>query len=63
MDSASFDDLDPVAIAAVREGYRRRYPNMAEELNGWDDRTFLNKAKLTSKVMITKTAPASALKR
>ena len=28
---------------------------MAEELNDWDDRTFLNKAKLTIKVRITKT--------
>ncbi len=56
VDDASFDDLDPVAIAAAREGYRRRYPNRAEELNGWDDRTFLNKAKLTIKGRITKTA-------
>lgn len=56
VDAASFDDLDPVAIAAAREGYRRRYPNRAEELNGWDDRTFLNKAKLTIKGRITKTA-------
>ena len=52
---ATFDDLDPVAIAVAREAYKKKYPGRAEEVNGWDDVIFLNKAKLTLKGKITRT--------
>ena len=52
---ATFDDLDPVAIAVAREAYKKKYPGRSEDVNGWDDVTFLNKAKLTLKGKITRT--------
>lgn len=56
IESASIDDLDSVAIAKAREQYAIRNPNKAEELEGWDDVTFLNKARLTIQGKITRTA-------
>lgn len=52
---ATFDDLDPVAITVAREAYKKKYPGRTEEVNSWDDVTFLNKAKLTLKGKITRT--------
>lgn len=56
IESASIDDLDSVAIAKAREQYAIRNPNKAEELEDWDDVTFLNKARLTIQGKITRTA-------
>jgi len=52
---ATFDDLDPVAIAVAKEAFKKKYPGRVEEANSWDDGTFLNKAKLTLKGKITRT--------
>ena len=52
---ATFDDLDPVAITFAREAYKKKYPSKSEEINGWDDLKFLNKAKLKIKGKITRT--------
>ena len=52
---ATFDDLDPVAIAVAREAYKKKYPSRSEEVQSWDDVQFLNKAKLTLKGKITRT--------
>ena len=54
---ATLDDLDPEAIRVARREYIAVHPNhMEEEVNGWDDVTFLNKAKLTIKGQITMAA-------
>lgn len=48
---ASMADLDPEAILAARVGFKKAHANsqLAAECDDWDDRTFLNKAKLTAK--------------
>ena len=56
IEAATIDDLDPRAIAKAREQFAIRNPRKAEELGDWDDTTFLNKAKLTIKGKITRTA-------
>lgn len=53
---ANIDDLDPLAITKARENYKVKHPNLVEEIDSWDDKTFLNKARLTIKNEITKTA-------
>lgn len=46
---ATTEDLDPDAIRVARENYRSKFPDKAGEIDGWDDATFLNKAKITIK--------------
>ena len=46
---ATVEDLDKKAIAVARENYKSKFPEKAVEVNGWDDVTFLNKAKVTIK--------------
>ena len=53
---ASIDDLDPVAVKVARENFKSKFPAQATEADGWDDITFLNKAKITIKGKITRTA-------
>lgn len=53
---ASIDDLDPQAISQARLNYKNKFPDKSLEVDGWDDVTFLNKAKLTLKGKITRTA-------
>ena len=53
---ATIDDLDPEAILKARTEFRKRIPEYATELNGWSDSKFLDKAKLTIKGKITRTA-------
>lgn len=53
---ATMDDLDPEAIKKAREKYAKKHPGLAEEMKKWDDVTFLNKAKITTKGKITNTA-------
>lgn len=52
---ATLDDLDSRAIAKAREGYKQRYPKLAKECDGWDDKVFLDKAGLTIDGKITRT--------
>ena len=52
---ATLDDLDTMAIAKAREGYKQRYPKLAKECDGWDDNVFLDKAGLTIDGKITRT--------
>lgn len=56
IDLATIDDLDPAAIAKAREQFAIRNPKKAEELGNWDDITFLNKAGLTIRGKVTRTA-------
>jgi len=52
-ESATLENLDPEAIRLAREEYITKHPNLFEEVAQWDDRTFLNKAKLTLDSKIT----------
>lgn len=56
IDEATFDDLDPEAIAKAREWYANKHKHLREEMKVWDDTTFLNKARITKKGKITNTA-------
>lgn len=56
IEDASINDLDSNAIEKAREQFAIRNPQKAEELDDWDDKTFLNKAKLTIQGKITRTA-------
>lgn len=53
---ATLADLDPEAIAAARKQFSIKNPARARDVEGWDDRTFLNKAKLTIQGAITNAA-------
>lgn len=56
VEGATLDDLDPNAIRLAREKYVEKFPAKAKEVEGWDDITFLNKAKITRAGKITNTA-------
>ena len=51
----TIDDLDKEAIAKAREGYKQRYPTLAKECDGWEDKVFLDKAGLTIDGKVTRT--------
>jgi len=53
---ASINDLDPKAIAVARNNFKQKFPHLAEEVDLWDDTTFLNKVKVTVNGKITRTA-------
>lgn len=53
---ATIEDLDEEAIALARRNYKSKFPDKAEEMDKWDDITFLNKAKVTVKGKVTRTA-------
>lgn len=53
---ASLGDLDEEALAVARRNYKSKFPDKADEVDAWDDTTFLNKAKLTIKGRITRAA-------
>lgn len=53
---ATLADLDPQAIAFARQEYKKKHPGLANEIDGWDDTTFLNKAKVCINGQVTRTA-------
>jgi len=53
---ATLEDLDSVAIKLARSNYKTKFPDKSIEVDSWDDITFLNKAKITIKGQITRTA-------
>jgi ATP-dependent DNA helicase RecG len=53
---ATIEDLDPLAIAKARENFKARFLEKSADIDSWDDLTFLNKAKVTIKGKITRTA-------
>ncbi|MDR3340177.1 MAG: transcriptional regulator [Candidatus Symbiothrix sp.] len=53
---ASFDDLDKEAILKARKEYKKKHPALIQDVDGWDDVTFLNKAKVMLNGQITNTA-------
>jgi ATP-dependent DNA helicase RecG len=53
---ATLNDLDPAAIAFGRQEFKKKYPRLAADAVGWNDETFLNKAKVCIGGKITRTA-------
>ena len=56
VEDASLDDLCPDAIREARIYYAKKFPDRADPVEGWDDRTFLNKAKVCIRGKITRAA-------
>jgi ATP-dependent DNA helicase RecG len=54
--SAGLEDLDLNAIGFARKQYKEKQPKQADEVDRWDDSTFLNKAKVCINGQITNTA-------
>ena len=52
---ATLDDLDTDAIKIAREGYKQRFPKLAHDCDGWEDKVFLDKACLTINGKVTRT--------
>lgn len=55
-EEASLDALDPEAIAKAREQFAVKHPAQTGEVGGWDDRTFLNKARVLRQGQVTNAA-------
>lgn len=55
-DRATLNDLDPAAITFARQEFKKKHPSLATEVDGWDDPTFLNKAKVCINGRITRAA-------
>lgn len=53
---ATHDDLDSDAVQQARLGYYESFPDKKEEAETWDDRTFLDHARVTINGQITRTA-------
>jgi ATP-dependent DNA helicase RecG len=53
---ATLEDLDSEAIKKARVEFKKRNPKYSAEVDNWNDADFLNKAKLTIKGKITRTA-------
>lgn len=53
---ATLEDLDSEAIKKARVEFKKRNPKYSDEVDNWNDSDFLNKAKLTIKGKITRTA-------
>ncbi len=56
VEGATPADLDPAAIKRAREEFKKKNAALAAEVDGWDDATFLNKAKVCIGGKITRTA-------
>lgn len=55
-EGATLQNLDIGAIGFARQEYKKKQPKLAAEVDGWDDHTFLNKAKVCIEGKITRTA-------
>lgn len=56
IEDATIEDLDEEAIERARKNYKNKHSDKKEEVDQWDDITFLNKAKITLRGKITRTA-------
>jgi ATP-dependent DNA helicase RecG len=54
-EGATLSDLDSGAIRFARERYKEKHPGQTEEIDQWEDLTFLNKAKVCISGQITHT--------
>ena len=55
-EQARLDDLDPNALVKAREQFVIKHPAQADEVEEWDDATFLNKARVLRQGAVTNTA-------
>jgi ATP-dependent DNA helicase RecG len=55
-EGASLGDLDPQAIRFARQEFKQKHGKLMADVDGWDDLTFLNKAKVCTGGLITRTA-------
>ncbi len=55
-EGATIDDLDSEALNKARFEFKKKNPDIADEINLWSDATFLNKARLTVNGKITNAA-------
>lgn len=55
-EGAALKDLDPDAVRFARQQYKKKHPKRLDEVDGWDDLTFLNKAKVCINNQVTNTA-------
>jgi len=53
---ASIEHLDKEAVRKAREQYKKKNPKLANEVDGWSDNLFLDKASITIEGKITNTA-------
>ena len=53
---ARLDDLDPEALAKAREQFVIKHPARDQDIEKWDDTTFLNKARVLKQGAMTNTA-------
>jgi ATP-dependent DNA helicase RecG len=56
VEGATLADLDPDALAFARVQYRQKHTQQAAEIDGWDDATLLNKAKVCVGGRVTRAA-------
>lgn len=56
INEATIDDLDENAILKARVEFKKRNPKYSDDVDNWSNVDFLNKAKLTIKGKITRTA-------
>lgn len=56
VDEANSDDLDEIAIEKAKREFLKRNPKYKEEFSTWNNQKFLDKAGLTIKGKITRTA-------
>lgn len=56
IEGASIRDLDEDAIARARQMFAVKNPRLKDQMESWDDITFLNKAKIFIKGKVTNTA-------
>lgn len=56
VEGATIEHLSAQAIAKAKELFVKRNPKKADDVNQWNDSTFLNKAKLTIDGKVTRTA-------
>lgn len=54
--TASLEDLEPDAVKFARKQFIEKNPKFKSEINKWDDKTFLNKAKVSINGKITTSA-------
>jgi len=55
-EGATIDDLNAAAITKARQNYKEKFFPKAQEVDSWDEITFLNKAKITIRDKITRAA-------
>ncbi|MEQ9285752.1 MAG: putative DNA binding domain-containing protein [Cyclobacteriaceae bacterium] len=56
VEGATLADLSPAAMLKARESYKRKNAHLVDEIDQWNDDTFLNKAKVCIKGKVTRAA-------